>query len=165
MEERGAASLVKFSPQRWYSVACCRYRLNEMAPIDSWSVPGVAANPWKTSSEADRALVWVQWSHQRPGVFFALDKSGVLHIWDLTQSQAGPVLSESLDTTAAPAEEGEPAPDPRATVVTSIALSGASSTESNLVSGSAWLRAAGCWPPLPAADVHSCARLLARARA
>jgi len=120
-----------------------------MAPIDSWSVPGVAANPWKTSSEADRALVWVQWSHQRPGVFFALDKSGVLHIWDLTQSQAGPVLSESLDTTAAPAEEGEPAPDPRATAVTSIALSGTSSTESSLVSPAT---AAG-WPPPPAANI------------
>ena len=69
------------------------------------------------------SVEWVQWSKQRPGVFFVLDTAGVLHIWDLLENINGPVLSEPLSPVS-PAAEGEAPPNPKATAITSIALNG-----------------------------------------
>ena len=37
----------------------------------------------------------VKWSNTRPAVFFILDSSGMLHVWDLLQKQHGPISSQN----------------------------------------------------------------------
>jgi len=99
------------------------FKVDSAEPVDKWEVPAFAANPWQTTTSGVNSVAWVQWSKQRPGVFFVLDTAGVLHIWDLLENINGPVLSEPLSPVW-PAAEGEAPPNPKATAITSIALNG-----------------------------------------
>ncbi|XP_036452697.1 WD repeat-containing protein 60 isoform X2 [Colossoma macropomum] len=52
---------------------------------------------WSTSS-GDVPVLSVQWSKTRPSVFCVLDAASVLHIWDLTEKDSSPVMTESFTT-------------------------------------------------------------------
>ncbi|KAL7875474.1 hypothetical protein AOLI_G00104370 [Acnodon oligacanthus] len=52
---------------------------------------------WCTSS-GDIPVLSVQWSKTRPSVFCVLDAASVLHIWDLSEKDSSPVLTESFTT-------------------------------------------------------------------
>ncbi|XP_039254411.2 cytoplasmic dynein 2 intermediate chain 1-like [Styela clava] len=55
-------------------------------PVVSW--------PFSTDSAG---IVKVQWSTSRPSVFFVLDSSNRLHIWDLAIMHAGPIKTEQFE--------------------------------------------------------------------
>ncbi|XP_072543263.1 cytoplasmic dynein 2 intermediate chain 1 isoform X2 [Salminus brasiliensis] len=65
---------------------------------------------WSTASE-DVPVLSVLWSRTRPSVFCVLDAASVLHIWDLTEKDLSPVLTESFqnDRVTAMAVFGEAA--------------------------------------------------------
>ncbi|XP_037387147.1 cytoplasmic dynein 2 intermediate chain 1 isoform X2 [Pygocentrus nattereri] len=52
---------------------------------------------WCTSSGGIPVLS-VQWSKTRPSVFCVLDAASVLHVWDLTEKDSSPVITESFTT-------------------------------------------------------------------
>ena len=117
------------------------YKVDAADPVDKWVVPEFAANPWQQASPGVTGVKWVQWSKQRPGVFFVLDSAGILHIWDLLENINGPVLSEPLHT-GPKGEDGEPPPNPKATAITSISVNGTEKGSTLLVAyGSGGLNA------------------------
>lgn len=56
-------------------------------------------------------ILSVQWSQTRPAVFCVLDAASDLHIWDLTEKDYVPVITENIhsDRVTAMAVFGEPA--------------------------------------------------------
>lgn len=126
-----------FAPE--YFLAACSsghvalYAVDAAEPVDKWRI--------SDERSGFTTVQWVQWSYQRPGVFFALDSAGILHIWDLLESINGPVVSESVQSRPI-GEDDEPPPNPRAVAITSIALSSAEKNSTLVVAyGSGGLHA------------------------
>lgn len=98
---------VHFSPHvNQYFLAGCSdgsVRLHNHAtaqPLTTWSAMSIQSLARGVQSPFDdfsRSIVQVQWSSERPAVFFVLDVSGNLHAFDLLQSDKSPVLSEKTD--------------------------------------------------------------------
>lgn len=57
---------------------------------------GEAVTYWDVSSSP---VVWLHWSSTSPGVFFAVDTSPSVHVFNLLKSDKGAVASQFLDST------------------------------------------------------------------
>ncbi|XP_068437502.1 cytoplasmic dynein 2 intermediate chain 1 isoform X2 [Clinocottus analis] len=85
---------IHFSPFRphFFLVACGdgSIRLHEVSrerPVAEWK-----------SGTAEEPVVSLQWTQTRPTVFCVLDAASTLHIWDLLQNDAEPVVTERMDS-------------------------------------------------------------------
>ena len=65
------------------------------APMTIWTGECIGLRMNDDDLSSMQYITNVKWSNTRPAVFFILDSSGMLHVWDLLQKQHGPISSQN----------------------------------------------------------------------
>jgi WD40 repeat protein len=61
----------------------CLYSINKETHLESWNLP--------------HTIRQLHWSPQRPAVFYALDESSTIHVWDLLERSNEPIHSVAFE--------------------------------------------------------------------